>query len=172
MVRFARVRVVALIAPLVTLWLAVPSAFAVATAPRISDREIIEGLAELKAGQLVLQQRIDSLEQQLNSRINSLEQQLNSRINSLEQQLSNRINGLEQQFNERINGLQQRFDTLELMLGLFITVALSLFGVIGKILWNQQKRMLVIETSLETQKDELAFLKQLVESLLPSRRAV
>ena len=154
MVRFARV--VALIAPLFALWLVGPSAFAIETAPRISDREIIEGLAELKAGQLILQQRINSLEQQLNSRINGLEQQLNSKIN-----------GLEQQFNERINGLQQRFDTLERMFERFISitlallgVALSLFGVIGKILWNQQKRMLVIETSLGTQRDALAFLKK------------
>ncbi len=134
MVRFARVRAVALIVPLVTLWLAVPSAFSVETAPRISDREIIEGLAELKAGQLVLQQRINSLEQQLNERINGLQQ---------------RFDTLERMFD--------RFISIALAL---LGIAFSLLGVIGKILWNQQKRMLVIETSLETQRGELAFLKK------------
>ena len=151
MVRFARV--VALIASLVTLWLVVPSAFAVETAPRISDREIIEGLAELKAGQKVLEGKITGLQRQ--------------------------IDDSKESTNKQFDAVNKRFDTLERMFDRFISIALallgiafSLLGVIGKILWNQQKRMLAIETSLETQRDELAFLKKLVESLLPSRRVV
>ncbi|MDD3553673.1 MAG: hypothetical protein PHC35_04040 [Deltaproteobacteria bacterium] len=52
--------------------LAIP-AFAVEIAPRISDREIIEGLAELKAGQKVLEQRIDNLERSVDKRFEMLQ---------------------------------------------------------------------------------------------------
>ncbi len=151
MVRFDRV--VALIAPIFALWLVVPSAFAIETAPRISDREIIEGLAELKAGQKILEGKINGLQRQ--------------------------IDDSQESTNKQFDAVNKRFDTLERMFDRFISIALallgiafSLLGVIGKILWNQQKRMLAIETSLETQRDELAFLKKLVESLLPSRGVV
>ncbi|MBI5185319.1 MAG: hypothetical protein HZA01_06285, partial [Nitrospinae bacterium] len=33
------------------------------------------------------------------------------------------------------------------------------------ILWNQQKKLTQIETSLEAQKEELSFLKSLIEKL-------
>ncbi|MBI5186359.1 MAG: hypothetical protein HZA01_11615 [Nitrospinae bacterium] len=105
---------------------------AVETAPRISDREIIENLSdlrgdikELKAGQKALEQRFDDMN----------------------------------------NSVNKRFDILQWMLGLFITVAISLMGIMGRILWNQQKKLTQIETSLEAQKEELSFLKSLIEKL-------
>lgn len=127
------------------------SVFAVEVAPRITDREIIESLAELKAGQRSLQQRFDDVNQRFDD--------VNQRITDLKESTNKQITDLKESTNKR-------FDTLQWMLGLFITVALSLFGVMGKILWNQQNRLLTIEASLETQKDELAFLKNLIEKLL------
>ena len=103
--------------------------YAVEVAPRISDREIIESLAELKTGQQAINKRIDDLQVSTN----------------------------------------QRFDTLQWMLGLFITVALFILGAMGRILWVNQARLVQIETSLETQKDELSFLKALIERLLPPK---
>ena len=41
------------------------TAFAVEVAPRITDREIVEGLTELKAGQKYLNQRIDDTNQRI-----------------------------------------------------------------------------------------------------------
>ena len=70
----------------------------------------------------------------------------------------------------------ERFDVLQWMLGLFITVAISLMGIMGRILWTQQKRLTQIETTLEAQKEEISFIKalivklqSLIESLLPPR---
>ena len=133
-------------------------AFAVEVAPRISDREIIESLAELKTGQKALQQQINDLKESTQQQINDLKESTNQRFDSFQQQ----INDLQESMNKR-------FDILQWMLGLFITISLSLFGVIGKILWNQQKRLSVIEAALETQKDELLFLKQLIDRLLLAR---
>ncbi|MBI4972681.1 MAG: hypothetical protein HZC16_02550 [Candidatus Omnitrophica bacterium] len=123
------------------------AAFAVETAPRISDREIIEGLAnvrgdikELRAGQNALQQQINDLKESTNKR-----------------------------FDDMNNSVNKRFDTLQWMLGLFITIALFLLGIVVRILWNQRKQLAEIETSLETQKDEISFLKNLIEKLLPPK---
>jgi peptidoglycan hydrolase CwlO-like protein len=128
--------------------------FAVETAPRISDREIIEGLAnirgdikELKAGQKALEQRFDDMNNSVNKRFDDLQESTNKRL-----------------------------DILQWMLGLFITVALSIFGIMGRILWNQQKKLTQIEATLEAQKEEISFLKSLIEKfqsliekLLPPR---
>ena len=116
------------------------SAIAVQTAPRISDREIIESLAQLKAGQNALQQQINDLKESTNKRFDDM--------------------------NKSVN---KRFDTLQWMLGLFITIALFLLGIVVRILWNQRKQLAEIETSLETQKDEISFLKNLIEKLLPPK---
>ena len=51
------------------------------------------------------------------------------------------------------------------MLGIFITVAISLMGIMGRILWTQQKRLTQIETTLEAQKKEISFIKALIEKL-------
>ena len=136
-----------------------PSAtvFAVDVAPRISDREIIEKLAELKAGQLALQQRFNDV---------------NKRIDDMKESTQQQINDLKESNNKRFDDVNKRFDTIQWMLGLFITVALSIMGIMGRILWNQQKKMTQIETSLETQKDELSFLKTLIEKLLPPKGVV
>jgi len=131
---------------------------AVETAPRISDREIIEKLSRLEAGQT-------GLKQQLNDQKMSLQQQLNDQKISLQQQ----INDFKESTNRRFDDINKRFYTLQWMLWLFITVALFLMGMMGKILWNQHKELVQMKTSVETQKDELAFLKNLIEKLLPPK---
>ncbi|MBI3601130.1 MAG: hypothetical protein HY097_10900 [Nitrospinae bacterium] len=126
------------------------AAFAVEVAPRISDREIIESLAELKAGQSALQQQINDLKESANKRFDDT---------------NRRIDDLKESNNKQFDGVNKRLDTLQWLLGLFITVALSLMGIMGRILWNQQKKLTQIETSLEAQKEELSFLKTLMEKL-------
>ena len=63
-----------------------------------------------------------------------------------------------------------------MLLGLFITVAIFLMGIMGRILWTQQKRLTQIETTLEAQKEEISFIKaliiklqSLIETLIPPR---
>jgi len=120
--------------------LVAPPAFAVEKAPRISDREIIEGLAELKAGQKALQQQINDLKESTRQQIGDLRESTN-----------------------------RRFDVLQWMFGVFITLALAILGALWRILWHQQKRLSVIEATLETQKDEMAFIKGLIDKLLLAR---
>ena len=128
--------------------------FAVEVAPRISDREIIESLAELKAGQKALQQRFDDV---------------NKRIDDLKESTHQQINDLKESNNTRFDDMNRRFDILQWMLGLFITAALVILGFVLRMQWQMHKKQTQIETSLETQKDEFTFLKTLIEKLLPPR---
>ncbi|MEK6621715.1 MAG: hypothetical protein AABZ13_04470, partial [Planctomycetota bacterium] len=72
---------------------------------------------------------------------------------------------LEKRFDDMNHSVNRRFDILQWMLGLFITIAISLMGIMGRILWTQQKRLTQIETTLEAQKEEISFIKALIEKL-------
>ena len=121
--------------------LIIPSSlFAIETAPRISDREIVERLTRLEEGQ-------KSLRSEMNSRFNDLRSEMNSRFEAID----------------------KRFDTLQWMLGLFITIALVILGFVLRMQWQMHRRQTQMETTLETHKDEIAFLKGLIEKLLPPK---
>ena len=113
---------------------------AVETAPRISDREIVERLSRMEEGQKNLEKRIDTLDKSLNKRMDDLRAEMNS-----------------------------RFNTLEWMLGIFITISLVILGFVLRMQWQMQKRLTTAETVLSAHIDELSFLKNLIEKLLPPR---
>jgi len=118
--------------------------FAIETAPRISDREIVERLTRLEEGQ-------KSLRSEMNGRFNDLRSEMNGRFNDLRSEMNS------------------RFNTLQWMLGLFITIALVILGFVLRMQWQMNRRQSKMETMLETHKDEIAFLKGLIEKLLPPK---
>lgn len=108
-------------------------AIAVDAAPRISDREIVEGLAEIRGDIKRLEQRFDAMDK----RFDAFERQMN-----------------------------QRFDDIKWFLGVMIGTLLVInTGVLGYVL----KRQGSMEKSLETIKDEMTFLKGVIEKLLPPK---
>ncbi|MBW2310177.1 MAG: hypothetical protein JRF35_03760 [Deltaproteobacteria bacterium] len=117
---------------------------AVERAPRISDKEIVERLTRLEEGQKNLEKRFDDLRSEINSRFDDV----NRRIDDLRSEM---------------NG---RFNTLEWMIGLFITISLVILGFVLRMQWQMHRRQTRMETTLETHKDELSFLKGLIEKLL------
>jgi len=125
--------------------LIIPSSlFAVETAPRISDREMVERLTRLEEGQ-------KSLRSEMNSRFNDLRSEMNSRFNDLRSEMNS------------------RFNTLQWMLGLFITIALVILGFVLRMQWQMHRRQTRMETTLEVHRDDLVFLKGLIEKLLPPK---
>jgi len=109
---------------------------AVETAPRISDREIVERLTRLEEGQKNIEMRFDDI---------------NRRIDDLRSEMNN------------------RFDTIQWMFGLFITITLVILGFVLRMQWQMHRRQARMETTLEVHKDDLAFLKSLIEKLLPPK---
>jgi hypothetical protein len=138
----------------ISLGLAALDADAVEVAPRITDREIVERLTALEAGQKKLEARIDTLERSVNQRIDGVERSLNARIDDLRADL------------------MARFDLLTWLISLFVTIAMVTLGFVLRMQWQLQQRQTRLETSLDTQKDEIAFLKSLIEKLLPPRTAL
>ena len=92
-----------------------------------------------------------------------------TRLEEGQKNLEKRIDDLRSEMNGRFNDVNSRFNTLQWMLGLFITIALVILGFVLRMQWQMQRRQTRVETTLETQKDELAFLKGLIEKLLPPK---
>ncbi len=137
------------------------TAFAVETAPRISDREIIEGLSAIRGDVKELRTEIKRLDEGQKA----LEKRFDDMNNSVNKRFDDMNNSVNKRFDDMNNSVNRRFDALQWMLGLFITIAISLMGIMGRILWNQQKRLTQIETTLEAQKEEISFIKNLIEKL-------
>jgi hypothetical protein len=55
------------------------------------------------------------------------------------------------------------------MFGLFITITLVILGFVLRMQWQMHRRQTQVETTLEMHKDDLAFLKGLIEKLLPPK---
>ncbi len=137
-----------IIIPFLITVLIIPSLLpAVEIAPRISDREIVERLTKLEEGQKHIDKRFDGV----NKRIDDLRSEMNSRFNALRSEMNS------------------RFDSLQWMMGLFITIALVILGFVLRMQWQMQRKQTRMNTSLETYKDELAFIKGLIEKLLPPK---
>ncbi len=109
----------------------------------LSDREIVERLTKLEEGQKHIDKRFDGVDK--------------------------RFDDLRSEMNSRFQAIDKRFDIIQWMLGLFITIALVILGFVLRMQWQMQRRQTRMETSLETYKDELAFLKGLIEKLLPPK---
>ena len=122
-------------------------AAAVEKAPRITDREIVERLTRLEEGQKALNKRIDDLRAEMNGRFNDLRAEMNGRFQAMD----------------------KRFDILQWMFGFFIAISLVILGFVLRMQWQMQRRQTGVEATLNAHKDELAFLKNLIEKLLPPK---
>ncbi len=100
------------------------SIYAVDIAPRISDREIIESLAELKAGQKVINERFEQQNQVINQRF--------------EQQ--------NQVINQRFDDIHQLIDKIWTLM---MVVIAGIFGLIGYIVWDRKTALKPLEKKLE-----------------------
>jgi len=76
---------------------------------------------------------------------------------------------LNKRFDDLRAEMNERFNTLQWMLGLFITISLVILGFVLRMQWQMQRRQTDLEATLNAHKNELAFLKNLIEKLLPPR---
>ena len=76
---------------------------------------------------------------------------------------------LEKRMDDLRAEMNGRFNTLEWMFGIFITISLVILSFVLRMQWQMQKRMTTVETTLSAHSDELSFLKNLIEKLLPPK---
>ena len=87
----------------------------------------------------------------------------------LRSEMNQRFEAIDQRFETLESQMNQRFDDTKWFLGIMIGTLLVInTGVLGYVL----KRQGHIETSLETVKDEINFLKSVIEKLLPPKGAL
>jgi TolA-binding protein len=151
---------------------AIPAS-AVDKSPRISDREIIEALADLRAGQKVLQQQIEELKGQISDvkgQISDLRQSTQQQINGvrgeiaeLKQSTQQQISDLRQDMNQRFQDMGQRFNDVMALLQILIGVlALVLGGMLAWLIavWRRVVQVEERQKAFELQGDEIKFLRE------------
>jgi len=117
-----------------SLLLAAPRVHAVEVAPRISDREIIEALAQLREGQKALNDKIDAQSALMDQRFEAVDQ---------------RFEAVDQRFEQ----LDKRLDDLwSLML---VMLAGSIFGLIGFVVWDRKTALKPLEQRMARLEQEL-----------------
>ena len=95
-----------------------------------------------------------------------------TRLEEGQKHFDKRFDGVDKRFDDLRSEMNSRFNILQWMLGLFITIALVILGFVLRMQWQMQRRQTRMETSLETYKDELAFIKGLIDKLLPPKSAL
>jgi DNA repair exonuclease SbcCD ATPase subunit len=161
---------------LLLLMVSAPAVFAVEVAPRISDREIIESLAELKAGQKGLQQQIDEvkgqiaeLRQSTQQQFSDLRQDMNARFEGMNQ----RFEGMNQRFegmNQRFEDMNQRFEDMNQRLNDVMTLLQIIIGILAIVLGSMLAWLMAIwrrliqgeerQKAFELQEEQIRFLRE------------
>ncbi len=126
------------IAALLLLLSAVPlPAPAVERAPRISDREIIESLAQLKAGQTLLQQRLESLQREMDKRFEAADK---------------RFEAVDKRFEAMDRRIGDLHSTLIAFFGAMMAILVALFGYI---VWDRRTALRPVQDRLERLETEV-----------------
>ncbi len=173
-------------------------AIAVDAAPHISDREIVESLTAIRGDIKRLDTRIDGLSSKMDGKFDDLRSEMNGKFDDLRSEMNGKFDGLHSEMNGKFDGLRSeikgdikrledgqkamdkriddlrsdinsRFDSLHWTLGIFITIALVILGFVLRMQWQMHHRQTRMETVLETQRDELSFIKKIIEKFMPPR---
>ncbi len=116
-------------------------ALAVEVAPRISDREIVESLTELKQQQKALNQRITDLIHDLDKRFEAIDK---------------RFDAIDKRFetnDRRFEVMDRRFESMmNWMLTLFGIVITLILGLLGYMIWDRR-------TALKPLREKMANLE-------------
>ncbi|MBF0427912.1 MAG: hypothetical protein HQL94_03250 [Magnetococcales bacterium] len=134
-------------------------AFAVEVAPRLTDREIIESLTELKHGQLAINKRFDDVNKRFDD--------VNKRIDDV----NKRIDDLRTDINRRFEDINKRIDTNhQTMLAMFGTLVTLIVALFGYIAWDRRTLVKPIQEKLFSFNQEFENEKNRLRSLLEALR--
>ena len=146
---------------------------AVDIAPRISDREIIESLAELTAGQKALEEKIDlrfnAMQEQIDQRFAAIQEQMDQRFTAADQRFTvvdqrftavdQHFTAMQKQIDQRFIAVDQRFEAIDRRLDfiqqlMLVTIA-GIFGLIGFIIWDRYSTLRPMDMRLRRLEEDL-----------------
>ncbi len=116
------------------------SVAAVETAERISDREIIESLAEIKAQFKVIDERFNAIDQRFDA--------VDQRFDAVDQ----RFETMQRTMDERFTALNDNFDRIW---SLMLVVIAGIFGLIGFIIWDRYSILRPLERRMHSLEEDL-----------------
>ncbi len=152
--------------------LSATAAFAIETAPRISDREIIEGLADLRATQKVILQQFEDIDRRFEDMGKGIEDRfdgVNKRFELVDkrfEQIDKRFEQIDKRFEQvdkRFEQVDKRFEQVDkrlddmsatnrMFFGFVMSTLLALFGYI---VWDRRTLMKPLEERIFTIEREL-----------------
>lgn len=145
------------------------SGFAIETAPRISDREIIERLTRLEEGQNSLREGQESLrkgQDALRADMQQLRQEMRQEIGGLRQEMLSQIQQLRADMNAQFAHI---FQLLVGMLGAFAAIVVA---TIGFAFWDRKTMMRPLDNRLKVVEEEIAQNRPRLHSLVEALRGL
>ncbi len=118
---------------------------AVEVAPRISDREIVESLAEIKQRQQGFSEKLDQTRDSLNRRMDDMMINIDKRFESIDKRFESIDNRFES-IDKRFDSMGNRFESLEQRLESMVNITIAMFGsvmaliiaLIGYTIWDRR----------------------------------
>jgi predicted PurR-regulated permease PerM len=144
-----------------TLLLVVDSveAQSVEVAPRITDREIVRNLADIKSEQKVVIGRMDASAKQVDQSFEQVDQRFDDMLGSMNsrfEQSDQRFDDILGSMNSRLAQIDQRLVNLEnnmrTMFGSIIAMIIALFGYI---IWDRRTAMRPLEQKVNALEEDL-----------------
>ncbi len=78
---------------------------------------------------------------------------------------------IEKRLDELREDMNKRFEILMWMIGIFVSASFITLGFVIRMQWQMNKRLSTVEATLTVQRDEILFLKTMVEKLIMSKSA-
>ena len=128
------------------------------TAPRISDREIIESLTELKQGHKSLNQRIDDMNQSINQRFDAIDK----RFDEMTQSSNKKFDEMTQNFNQRFKEMHS------MILTLFTSVMALVIAMIGYMIWDRKTAQKPFKHQLDHLENQFSTMESHLDMKNPS----
>ncbi len=146
---------------------------AVETAPRISDREIVERLTRLEAGQGHLASTIeanaaatDQLRTEMQGQLQQLRAEMQGQLQQLRAEMQGQIEQLRTDMNAQFGRLAQ------LMLGVVGAFAAIVAATLGFALWDRRTMVRPFESRVQAVEEELTRNREHLHSLLEALRSL
>ncbi len=142
--------------------------FAIETAPRISDREIIEALTEIKVGQKALKELMKERFEQVDKHFEQVDKRF-EQVDKRFEQIDKRF----EQVDKRFEQVDKRFEQmLNLVLSLFGSLMILIISILGYSIWDRRtvtkkvsEKVEKIERDLDIKDINGSRLVRLIEAL-------
>ncbi len=146
------------------------------TAPRISDREIIERLTTLEEGQKRLEDKIQANAEaiaRLEHRLDQFREETKTQMQQLREDMKTQMQQLREDMNARFAQIDAQFNRMfQLTLGILGAFAAIVAATIGFALWDRRTMVRPFESKVKEIEEELSRNRQRLHALLEALRSL